>query len=140
MRGLRVASIIFATVVGLVVVAACGQSGSSAGTSGLASKAIAAGAVEVTIEPLNLDASGARFRVALDTHSGDLNVDLASSARLEVDGTDWGNASWTGDPPGGHHRQGELRFFAAGPVRGDVRLTISGLPGPVSATWNTASG
>ena len=139
MRGLRAPSIVLLTVAGLLL-AGCGQSASSSNTSGLASRTVAAGAVEVTIEPLNLDASGATFRVALDTHSGDLNVDLASAARLEVDGTDWGDASWTGDPPSGHHRQGELRFSAAGPVRGEVRLTIGGLPGPVSATWGAASG
>lgn len=140
MRGLRVASMAIATVAALILVAACGQSGPGGSTSGLASRTISAGSVEITIEPLRLDTSGASFQVKLDTHSGDLNMDVARAAHLEVGGTDWGSASWVGDPPGGHHREGELRFASAGSARGEIRLTISDLPGPVLATWNIASG
>ena len=140
MRSLRVVLAALAVIAGVTLVAACGQSASGSSASQLASRTINAGSVEVTIEPLRLDDSGASFRVKLDTHSGDLNLDLAQAAHLEVAGTDWGTASWVGDPAGGHHRQGELRFAPAGPLRGEIRLTISGLPDPVLATWNIASG
>ncbi len=103
--------------------------------SSLAPRTVMAGTVEVSIEPVRLDDSGAMFRVSLTTHSGDLAVDLAETARLEVDGTAWGKAEWNGSPPGGHHREGELSFDAGGPVAGSARLTIEGLPGPVEATW-----
>ena len=140
MRSLRVVLAAAAIIAGVTLVAACGQSASGSSGSGLASRTINTGSVEVSIQPLRLDGSGASFRVKLDTHSGDLNLDLAQAAHLEVDGTDWGSASWVGDPAGGHHRQGELQFASAGPVRGEIRLTISGLRDPVQATWNIASG
>lgn len=140
MRRLSVTLPIIGAVVGIALLAACGQSGSGGATSGLSSRTITVGSVEVTIEPLRLDTSGADFRIKFDTHSGNLNLDVAQAAQLEVDGTDWGSASWVGDPPGGHHRQGELHFAPAGPARGDVRLTIRGLSEPLLATWNKASG
>lgn len=101
----------------------------------LAERIIAAGEVEMSVEPIRLDSSGAVFRVGLNTHSGDLGMDLEVSARLEVDGVEWGGAVWTGDPPGGHHRQGTLSFEAGGPARGAVRLRVDGLPAPVTARW-----
>ena len=140
MRGLGAGSIAVVALAGLALLAACGSSSPAARLSGLAARTISAGAVEVSLQPLRLDTSGAVFAVNLDTHSADLTVDIAAAARLAVDGTDWGAATWTGDPPGGHHRQGELRFRSGGPARGQVRMTISGLPGPVVATWSLASG
>ena len=140
MRRLRIAMTIIGLIVSIVLLAGCGQSGSALSSTGFASRTMTVGSVEVTIEPLRLDDTGANFRVKLDTHSGDLGLDLAQAARLEVDGTDWGGASWVGDPPGGHHRQGELRFVSGGPARGEVRLTIAGLPQPVLATWKMPTG
>ncbi len=107
---------------------------SSGGTS-LAPQTLDAGGVEVLIQPVRLDAYGAVFRVFLDTHSGDLGVDLSAAARLEVGGRSWGIPTWEGDPPGGHHREGRLTFPAAGAAIGTARLTIEGLPAPVAASW-----
>lgn len=127
-----------------LVLAACSR-GDEGGTSepgrtaGLARRTIRAGEVDVTLEPIRLDAGGAVFEVVLDTHSVELSMDLAAAARLEVGGTTWKVAGWRGDGPGGHHRKGELRFTATGPPQGTVRLTLSGLPEPVEATWNLGS-
>ena len=129
--------ILIAGVLAALLVAACGSTQTSAPkAAGLETRKVTAGAVEVTVDPETLDATGAVFKVALDTHSGDLTVDLAKTATLEVGGRAWSNATWKGDATGGHHRQGELRFTAQGPATGDVRLRIDGLPAPVLATWN----
>ena len=87
------------------------------------------------ITPIRFDASGATFSIVLDTHSGDLSLDLTTSAMLDVGGTAWINAGWTGDGPGGHHRQVEVQFSSQGPAKGTATLTITGLPEPIEATW-----
>lgn len=101
----------------------------------LATKTVEAGAVTVKIEPVRIDAAGAEFKVAFDTHSVDLNFDVARNATLTVADTPWTGASWSGDGPSGHHRAGTVRFAAAGPAQGAAVLNLGGLPGPVTATW-----
>ena len=112
-----------------------GGAAAPAPETGLETRAVTAGAIDVKIEPVRLDAGGATFKVVLDTHSEDLSMDLAASARLDVAGSPWEVAGWTGDGPGGHHREGELAFRAAGPAEGTATLVLSGFPGPVEATW-----
>ncbi|HWO70742.1 MAG TPA: hypothetical protein VNP94_08310 [Actinomycetota bacterium] len=102
----------------------------------LPARTVDAGGVRVRIEPLAIDETGAAFLVTLDTHEGDLAVDLAASARLEVGGSVWDEASWEGDPPGGHHRRGTLVFGPEEAPTGRVRLTIDGLPEPVVVSWD----
>jgi len=111
-----------------------GQEASSR-SGALPSRTVDAGGVQVVIVPVRLDDSGAVFKVTLDTHSGDLGVDLARAAELQVGGSAWRSPVWKGDPPGGHHREGELLFTPAGAASGDVTLSIGGLPGPVVAEW-----
>ena len=137
MRGLTVlAGVLVATLV-----AGCGgQPGLVGSASGLAPRTVNAGSVEVTITPVTVDDSGAAFEIKFDTHLGDLGLDVPEASRLVVDGNEWGGASWAGDPPGGHHREGELRFKRGGTARGEVRLTLSGLPAPVEARWTLVSG
>lgn len=105
-------------------------------TSSLATRTVEAGAVTVKVEPRQLDADGAVFKVSFDTHSVNLDQDLVRQARLVVGDTTWPAASWSGDGPGGHHREGELRFIAAGTATGPATLSIAGLPAPVTATWD----
>ena len=111
------------------------KSHSAKPTSSLAPRKVTAGAVTVTVSPESLDSSGASFKVAFDTHSVELDQDLTREARLVVGGTAWPVAGWSGPGPGGHHREGSLRFKPAGPAVGTATLTIDGLPGPVAATW-----
>ena len=135
------------TAVGLVlasgILGACSSDDqpavSQASGSGLTTRTVEAGAVTVEIDPKELDGGGAAFIVSFDTHSVDLGFDVVSAASLEVDGTAWTDPAWKGDPAGGHHRSGTLTFRPGGPATGTARLTISGLPEPVVATWDLGS-
>jgi hypothetical protein len=139
-------------VVGVVVVLRAGAgSPSSASSSSLAdreetsnspslpARTVTIGAVDVVIEPIRIDETAAVFRVVMETHSEELSADLATGSLLEVDGVQWTGASWSGDPPGGHHREGELTFEAGGPAAGSAVLSIGGFSAPVEASW-TLSG
>ena len=127
-------SVLALAIVGTLV--ACSDSSSSNQESSvLPTRKIDAGTVEVTITPIQLDDNGAAFSISLDTHSGELSLDLTKSSVLKVDDTEWTFESWTGDGPDGHHRSGEIRFSARGPATGTAILTIAGLPEPMSATW-----
>ena len=103
---------------------------------GLLPRTVEAGGVTVLVEPVRIDGSGAVFLITLDTHTVELTADLGRTARLDVDGVGWGPVRWVGDPPGGHHRGGELRFGASGPAEGEARLTLGGLPEPVEVRWS----
>ena len=102
-------------------------------------RSVTVGAVDIVIEPTRIDETGAVFRIAMDTHSEELSADLASTSLLEVDGVGWTGASWSGDPPGGHHREGELTFEAGGPVASSAILSIGGFSGPVEASWTLST-
>lgn len=80
------------------------------------------GAVTVAITPLNLTLSDDTldFEVKLDTHSIELDMDLAALSTLTTSsGLEIKPVSWDG-VPGGHHVSGKLSFPAS--VNG-VRLT-----------------
>ena len=70
--------------------------------------------VKVTPKPATADASEWEFAVVLDTHSEDLADDLAKSSVLLVDGREIRPSQWSGAAPGGHHREGVLKFAAPG--------------------------
>ena len=107
----------------------------STSKASFAARTAAAGPVTVRIQPRRVDGSAAEFAVTFDTHSLDLNMDVAASAHLAVGGSEWTSPSWSGDGPGGHHRSGTLHFTGTGPPTGTVTLHLSGLPAPVSASW-----
>lgn len=109
--------------------------GGATAPSGLVEQTRPAGDVEVTARPERLDSDGASITITLDTHTTELDQDLASSVRLEVDGTPWPTRGWDGDPPSGHHRSGTLGFDAAGPAIGTATLTIDGFDEAVTFTW-----
>ncbi|GBD07842.1 hypothetical protein HRbin22_00068 [Candidatus Thermoflexus japonica] len=72
------------------------------------------GGVRITIIPLNQRASGDTldFEVMLDTHTGDLDFDLAALAVLRTDqGQEVKALAWDGGR-GGHHLRGRLSFPA----------------------------
>lgn len=119
---------------GAIIASRTGDGADAPAATGLDTRTFTAGEVDITIEPRRLDADGATFAVALDTHSTELSMDLAD-ARLEVDGVAWPLAGWEGDGPGGHHREGELRFRPAGATRGTARLTLAGFGESVEVDW-----
>lgn len=66
-----------------------------------------------------------RIAVTLDTHSVELEMDLAALARLRFsDGAVVRPVRYEGDPPGGHHRSGVLVFPAAAASPGRFELTL----------------
>lgn len=96
--------------------------------------------VTVAITPQNL-AEGAvawEFRVALDTHSGDLGDDLTKSAELvDNSGRRHAPTGWNGASPGGHHREGVLRFKPVSPRPSaiEIRITRKGEAVPRVFRW-----
>ncbi len=70
--------------------------------------------VTVEVTPLNLtdqSASTLDFKIALNTHSVDLNYDLTTIATLSSDtGEKVQPTKWDGPAGGGHHREGTLSF------------------------------
>ena len=104
-------------------------------TSDLPTRTVQAGAVELTLTPQALNGAGAVFQVKMDTHTMALDMDMAASARLRVNGTAADPATWDGQGPGGHHREGTLRFATPVPAHATVELRITGLPGDATASW-----
>jgi len=121
----------------VAVIAARDDGGSTGDTTSSPFPTRTAKAGEVTVEAtlIRLDTEGATSTVVFDTHSVELDLDVATGATLTVGGTAWPTQGWDGDGPGGHHREGELRFDPAGPVEGEATLTITGLAEPVTFRW-----
>ena len=72
------------------------------------------GAVTVNVTPLNLDnpSDELEFDIALETHSVDLSMDLATLATLTTDTGITVQATQWDAPRGGHHVEGPLIFPA----------------------------
>ncbi|MDO8561697.1 MAG: hypothetical protein Q7S05_02620 [bacterium] len=107
--------------------------------AGYESQTDSQGIVSVTVTPLQLGAvaSGWKFNVVLDTHSGSLDQDMLTSAVL-VDDSDnvYRPTNWDGAPPGGHHREGVLSFMPNISVPKKVQLKILNIEVPErNFTW-----
>ena len=133
--------LILALALGLgVALVACSGDEPPTAAAGFDTRTIEAGEVTVAITPTRVDSATATFEIAFDTHSVDLDFDVAGGAALTVDGATWTNATWEGDGPGGHHRSGTLTFTSAGEPAGEATVTIDGLPDPVTTTWTLPEG
>jgi len=98
------------------------------------------GGVTVAVTPRNPAANAGtwEFKVVFDTHTAELKDDVVKNAILVVDGAaSHAPATWQGDPPGGHHREGVLRFNAVSPRPKAIELRIQrpGEPKPRSFLW-----
>lgn len=82
--------------------------------------------VTVSVTPTELGRSAKLwvFKVVLDTHSQDLVDDLAGISVLAWQGGEAKPFAWEGAGPGGHHREGVLKFAASEPLPDAVELRI----------------
>ena len=81
--------------------------------------------VSVTPQNLNKVSDSWNFDLTLTTHSGSIDTDLAASSELIDDkGNSYKPVSWEGSPPGGHHRNGVLKFNAITPKPKFIELKI----------------
>ena len=130
---MRTRLIVFILWIGFASLAA----GGAAAAQGLAAQSSSAAGVTVKATPRMLSGDAWEFEIVLDTHTQALNDDLLKSASLRVDGKPVTAAGWQGDPPGGHHRKGVLKFAAADPRAREIELRITrpGEPEPRSFRW-----
>ena len=85
------------------------------------------GEVTIKVAPKGLtsDSLSWDFEIILDTHSLDLNEDLTEvSVLIDTNGNEYAPVSWEGDPPGGHHREGVLKFKPITPLPQSITLKI----------------
>lgn len=130
-----------AALLAVVALGACGGGDDEpAAATALPGQEVAAGEVTVKVTPKAVDGDGAEFAVTFDTHSVELDLDVAARAGLTVDGIAWADPVWEGDGPSGHHREGTLRFSPRSVPAGQVVLTIGGLDAPVTARWTVPEG
>ena len=98
------------------------------------------GRVVLSAKPVDV-APGAKswtFEVVLETHSVELTDDLPRTATLAgASGGTQSASAWEGDPPGGHHRKGVLRFAPIAPQPDALVLRIQrpGESAPRSFRW-----
>ena len=108
--------------------------------SHLATQTSSVHSVTVKVTPQNVagDAKTWSFAVVLDTHSAALNDDLVkSSLLLDSAGGRFTPLGWDGAPPGGHHREGVLKFKPVSPQPQSIELQITraGEGAPRSFRW-----
>ena len=99
----------------------------------LASRISDARGVRVAVTPKAMEPGATvwEFELVMDTHTKHLNEDLARVAVLVDDSKrEHAPLAWQGDPPGGHHRKGILRFLIPAGRPKAVELHISEVGGP----------
>lgn len=108
-----------------------------AAAQGLSTQSSSATGVTVKATPRAFSGGAWEFEIVFDTHTQELNDDLVKTASLRADGKPLAAAGWQGDPPGGHHRKGVLKFNASDPQPQALELTITrpGEPKPRSFRW-----
>jgi hypothetical protein len=119
------------------------------GTSGAALPALTqtapAGAVEIKVAATNLqdvEAETIDFAIELNSHSVEIDLDLAETARLLVGTDEMTPIAWEAANPKGHHVTGVLRFARADEDERamldeatEISLIIGGLPGNEEHTF-----
>ncbi|MBE0625792.1 MAG: hypothetical protein IH606_13375 [Burkholderiales bacterium] len=86
-----------------------------------------ANSVGISVKPVDVSATAKtwQFQATLTTHSGALDDDLARTATLvDAEGKQQAALGWDGDPPGGHHRKGVLKFKALSPRPDALEMRI----------------
>jgi uncharacterized protein YxeA len=88
------------------------------------------GSVSVSVSPRSFNDSSWDFDITLTTHSDELNSDLVEVSELVDDKEKvYRPTSWEGSPPGGHHREGVLKFNPISPRPKFITLKIKNVGG-----------
>jgi len=90
------------------------------------------GGVMVKVTPRQTVPGGEawEFEVVFETHTGALAGNPAQFSKLiDTEGRTHPPLQWVGDPPGGHHRKGILRFKPEPGRAGMIELQIDGVGG-----------
>ncbi len=95
------------------------------------------GEVTTTVVPKNITPNAASwdFEIEMNTHAVELDTNFLESSVLVVDGATYKPTAWEGDPPGGHHREGVLKFSAIVPFPPSISIVIRGVGGVASRTF-----
>lgn len=113
--------------------------GSGAGAAPLLPpQSATASGVTVKVTPQSLSGKFWEFEIVFDTHSQELKDDLMKTAvLLAEEGAAAAPVEWKGDPAGGHHRKGLLRFNAVTPAPAvlELRILRPGEPSPRVFRW-----
>ena len=130
---MRAYLIVLSLFLNAVLVAAAGASAAQ----GFPTLSAAGAGVTVKATARALQGGSWEFDIVFDTHSQELGDDLMKSATLVAGGRTHVPAGWKGDPPGGHHREGTLRFIDVKPGATTIELRIArpGEPKPRSFHW-----
>ena len=98
----------------------------------LAARTSDSGGVRVVVKPTSVAAGAAwEFEVTMDTHTKPLSDDLTRATVLVDDSQQrYAPTDWQGDPPGGHHRKGVLRFLPPSGQPRSFELRMDGIGGP----------
>ena len=81
--------------------------------------------VTMVVTPQVKPGPGVDFKIVIDTHSQDLGDDFLKSAVLvDSAGNRYTPIAWDGAGPGGHHREGVLRF-APLPATSSLELQVT---------------
>ena len=94
--------------------------------------------VEATPQNPSDDGKSWNFKIVFDTHSQELSDDILKSAiLLDSDGDRYAPIAWEGAGPGGHHREGVLRFQPLSSLPKVIELQIkrTGESAPRSFRW-----
>ncbi len=113
-------------------VAAAGNASGSSDSS--LTKTNAENGMTVAVTPKRNTDGSWDFSVTVDNHAVSVTQDMvAVSSLVDGSGANVAPTSWTGDPPGGHHRKGVLQFSPFS--TGSVSLTIRDLGSVTSRTF-----
>lgn len=114
-------------VLALATAVAAGAASRTVSAAELAPQTSSDRGVTVRAKPVDVApaAKSWTFEIVLSTHSTELSDDLQRTATLAgPGGAAHGAAAWDGDPPGGHHRKGVLRFAPITPQPDVLELRI----------------
>lgn len=104
-----------------------GQTGKAGTETGMETLVNDDGGVSVSVTPLDLSETAPTwdFRVVLNTHTKELGEDMAEvSVLVDAGGREYRPVAWEGAPPGGHHREGVLKFSPVSPKPASLQLVI----------------